>query len=234
MNRIQIAICIIAILAVLSVVIIVPVVLLSKRNTEKPRSEAHFITDLSYDIEVYDDFLSAEECAELRTKGDSHMFESAVYSSETDKLDPTTRISEQCWLKNEKEIRKRIHNLIPKLSRRAHLEDLQLVKYKPGGFFTPHYDACVGSSEFCERMDMPHGPRYITVLIYLSDNKSHELAGGETVFPKINKKITPKLGRAVVFYNVDKKGSIIEQALHGGEPVISGEKWIANQWIRIW
>lgn len=228
MNRIVIAIIVLVIVAIIIVAIVVPIMY----SYSNYRREARFANDNEYDVDVYDNFFTAEECADLRTKGGSHMFQSAVYDSENDTLDPNTRISDQCWLKHDT-IRERIYKLIPNLSRKAYLEDLQLVRYKPGGFFTPHYDACVGSSKFCERMDKPNGPRYITVLIYLSDNESHQLAGGETVFPKINKKITPKMGRAVVFYNITKDGSIIEQALHGGEPVISGEKWIANQWIRI-
>ena len=73
------------------------------------------------------------------------------------------------------------------------------------------------------------GPRYLTVLFYLNDN----FEGGETIFPKINKLVKPKKGKAIIFQNVDNNGVIITQALHGGEPVKNGEKWIANKWIKL-
>lgn len=198
------------------------------------RTDTVYTNQPDYRIQVVDNFLTAEECAQLRAIAEPHLFDSAVYSSDKDVMDPNTRISRQCWLQTNvsvvRAIRERMRTLIPNLSASAHLEDVQIVQYKPGGFFKPHYDACVGSRDFCQRMDHPHGPRYITVLIYLNEN----LTGGETVFPKINQKVTPKTGRVVVFYNVDRNQHIITEAMHGGEPVLTGEKWIANQWIRIW
>jgi prolyl 4-hydroxylase len=100
------------------------------------------------------------------------------------------------------------------------------VQYSEGGLFLPHYDAC---DHHCERMDGKDGPRILTVLIYLNDN----FEGGETSFPEIGKQVKPEKGKAVVFSNVDKYGRIIKQSLHGGQPVVSGKKWIANKWIRM-
>lgn len=224
-------------LVVLGLLLVVILVIMRFKKQPKrgpARTEARYADQPQYGIQVVDNFLTPEECAEIKHMAGPLLFDSAVYASEKDILDPNTRISKQCWLKSHvpsvQKIRQRIRNLIPDLSPSAFLEDVQVVQYKPGGFFKPHYDACVGSSEFCQRMDHPHGPRYITVLIYLNE----ALTGGETVFPNINEKVVPKTGRVVIFYNVDRDQNIITQALHGGEPVQSGEKWIANQWIRIW
>jgi prolyl 4-hydroxylase len=193
-----------------------------------------YVSVPDYKIRVYDDVMTPEECAALRTLAEPKLTKSAVYSSDTDVVDANYRISDQCWLQEKdtdlvQEFRKRIRKLV-KYSSKAHLEDVQVVRYQPGGFFSPHYDACVGTKEFCHRMNQPYGPRYITVLLYLSD----ELTGGETVFPRLGTSVTPKVGRVVVFYNITKQHSVIEEALHGGQPVKTGEKWIANQWIRIW
>ena len=79
------------------------------------------------------------------------------------------------------------------------------------------------------RVNGDNGPRLLTVLFYLND----DFEGGETIFPKINKVVKPQKGKAVIFRNVDNDGVIISQAVHGGEPVKNGEKWIANKWIRI-
>lgn len=228
----------IAVLMVLALIFTVVLCVLTRRPA-RGRRQAEFVNQPTYQIKIHDDFLTAEECAQLRTLATPHMTASAVYTSDADVLDSKTRISEQAWLTSHHAIvnivRARVRAIIPYLSPAAHLEDIQVVKYEPGGFFTPHYDACVGSAKFCRRMDHPHGPRYITVLIYLSDKESDNLEGGDTVFPRIEQRVTPKMGRMVLFYNIDERDeSIIEQALHGGEPVTAGEKWIANQWIRIW
>jgi len=234
MKPYQILLCCLGGLALL-ITLIVIMVLYAPRGEDSDAPQ--YVSQPKYSIQVIDDVMTAEECAILRETARPHMFKSAVYSSEQDIEDTNTRISEQCWLQESstpvvKTFRQRIRRLIPKLSRRAHLEQVQVVRYQPGGFFTPHYDACVGSKEFCHRMDKPHGPRYITVLLYLSDGDT--TTGGETVFPRIGQSVTPKVGRVVIFYNINKQRSIIEEALHGGQPVRRGEKWIANQWIRIW
>jgi prolyl 4-hydroxylase len=79
-------------------------------------------------------------------------------------------------------------------------------------------------------MNGKEGPRYYTLLIYLND----DFEGGETVFPKINKFVKPKKGKAVLFQSVDHRGVIIDEAFHGGNPVSAGQKWIANKWIRLY
>jgi prolyl 4-hydroxylase len=65
--------------------------------------------------------------------------------------------------------------------------------------------------------------------MYLND----DFDGGETFFPKINKKVVPELGKAVLFYSVNNNGVLLQKSLHGGLPVQSGEKWIANKWIHL-
>ena len=183
-----------------------------------------------YDIIEIPNFLTNEECDKIIELSKGNMFSSKVYSQNEDLYDNKTRISEQCWL-NDNDLF--IKNITDKVKSHTnthnnYFEELQVVNYQPGGFFTPHYDACVGNKSNCERMNK-EGPRYLTVLFYLNDN----FEGGETIFPKINKLVKPEKGKAVIFQNVDNNGVIITQALHGGEPVKNGEKWIANKWIKL-
>ena len=44
--------------------------------------------------------------------------------------------------------------------------------------------------------------------------------------------VTPKKGSAVLFYNCLPTGEVDGLSLHGGAPVIAGEKLIATKWIR--
>ena len=183
-----------------------------------------------YDIIEIQNFLTNEECDKIIELSKGNMFSSKVYSPNEDLYDNKTRISQQCWLNDNDSFIKDITDKVKSYTNthNNYFEQLQVVNYQPGGFFTPHYDACVGNKINCERMNK-EGPRYLTVLFYLNDN----FEGGETIFPKINKLVKPEKGKAVIFQNVDNNGLIITQALHGGEPVKNGEKWIANKWIKL-
>ena len=44
--------------------------------------------------------------------------------------------------------------------------------------------------------------------------------------------VTPVAGNAVVWYNIDRHGTLDERTLHAGEPVGAGEKWGMNIWLR--
>lgn len=41
----------------------------------------------------------------------------------------------------------------------------------------------------------------------------------------------PRMGDAVLFYSLTPAGAIDPHALHGGCPMIKGEKWVATKWI---
>lgn len=97
-------------------------------------------------------------------------------------------------------------------------EHLQVVRYKPGGFYDPHQDA-----------DYKHtNKRKYTVIIYLND----DYEGGYTDFPVLDRSYRLVKCDALMFDTLDTWDRITPQALHGGTPVISGEKWICNLWVR--
>lgn len=189
-----------------------------------------YVEKEDYDVIEIPNFLTYEECDKIIELSKGNMGSSKVYSQHEDVVNNKTRISEQCWLNDNDPFIKTISDKVKSYTNTHthYFEDLQVVNYKPGGFFTPHYDACVGNKAECERLNK-NGPRYLTFLFYLNDT----LEGGETIFPKINKLVKPEKGKVVIFQNVDNNGAIITQSLHGGEPVKYGEKWIANKWIKL-
>jgi len=65
-----------------------------------------------------------------------------------------------------------------------------------------------------------------TLIIYLAEPG----AGGATVFPDLGLQVTPKRGQAVFFSYAEPIPASL--SLHGGEPVVTGEKWIATKWLR--
>ena len=105
-------------------------------------------------------------------------------------------------------------------------EGLQVLRYVPGTEYKPHYDyfdpAQPGTPTILKR----GGQRVGTVVMYLSEPEK----GGGTSFPDVFLEVAPKRGNAVFFSYERPHPST--RTLHGGAPVIAGEKWIATKWLR--
>jgi len=105
-------------------------------------------------------------------------------------------------------------------------EGLQVLHYQPGAEYKPHYDyfdpVHPGSAPILKR----GGQRVGTVLMYLNTPKK----GGGTTFPDVGLEVAPIKGNAV-FFSYDR-AHVNTKSLHGGAPVIEGEKWVATKWLR--
>jgi prolyl 4-hydroxylase len=66
------------------------------------------------------------------------------------------------------------------------------------------------------------------LILYLNDVDQ----GGETIFPSIHLSVVPKKGAAIYFEYCNAAGHVDPSTLHGGAPVLAGEKWIATKWMR--
>jgi prolyl 4-hydroxylase len=97
-------------------------------------------------------------------------------------------------------------------------EPLQVLRYRPGGEYRPHFDAIPGFAN----------PRAMTFLVWL--NEDYE--GGETLFPTPGLKLKGRTGDALLFRNTGPDGRRDPAAGHCGLPVTAGEKLIASRWIR--
>lgn len=107
-----------------------------------------------------------------------------------------------------------------------HGEGLQVLHYGPGAEYKPHYDyfdpAQPGTVPVLKR----GGQRVASVVMYLNTPRK----GGGTVFPDVQFEVAPVKGNAV-FFSYDRPDPIT-RSLHGGSPVIEGEKWVATKWLR--
>ena len=57
-------------------------------------------------------------------------------------------------------------------------------------------------------------------------------SGGFTIFPKLNLFFTPEPGQ-LLYWNLKRTdGTTDERMLHLGCPVMYGDKWILNKWVR--
>ena len=108
-------------------------------------------------------------------------------------------------------------------------EKMQVVRYEPDGFYNEHHDACCDDREECVEFEQNGGQRKITMLFYLTD----DFEGGATRFPKLNQEYKPPKYSGLLFHPLEKNGTKGHpSALHAGLPVTSGEKYIANVWLR--
>jgi len=108
----------------------------------------------------------------------------------------------------------------------ANGEGLQVLHYRAGAEYKPHYDYFDPSEPGTPTILKRGGQRVATLVIYLNE----PARGGGTVFPDINLTVAPKRGNAV-FFSYDRPHPAT-RTLHGGAPVIEGEKWIATKWLR--
>ena len=105
-------------------------------------------------------------------------------------------------------------------------EGLQVLRYQPGAQYKPHHDyfdpAQSGTAAILKR----GGQRVATLVMYLNT----PTRGGATTFPDVMMEVAPIKGNAV-FFSYDKPDPSTK-TLHGGAPVIEGEKWVATKWLR--
>lgn len=94
-------------------------------------------------------------------------------------------------------------------------ETLHVMRYGPGQFFKHHFDWHMSSGPSMEK----YGQRYGTMVLYLSDVEE----GGETLFGKLGKIISPQKGCAVFFnYDSDNDPKTASKTLHAGHTVKKG------------
>jgi prolyl 4-hydroxylase len=97
-------------------------------------------------------------------------------------------------------------------------ETLQVLRYRPGGEYKPHYDSIPGLAN----------QRAMTMLVWLTEDYD----GGETWFPTPGLALKGQAGDAILFRNADEQGARDPASAHAGLPVTRGEKLIASRWIR--
>ena len=105
-------------------------------------------------------------------------------------------------------------------------EGLQVLRYAPGTQYRPHFDYFDPTHPGTAAVLRQGGQRVATLLMYL---QSPQL-GGATVFPDAGLQVAPVKGHAL-FFAYDRPHESTG-TLHGGAPVVAGEKWVATKWLR--
>ncbi|MCM3213224.1 2OG-Fe(II) oxygenase [Niallia taxi] len=175
-------------------------------------------------IVVLDNVLSDQECNKLIEFSKDNLKRSKISSSGEGEVNDIRTSSSMFFQGNENDILEKLEKRISAIMcvPIEHAEGIQILKYTPGQEYKAHFDFFNSASKAAKNN------RISTLVIYLNDVEE----GGETYFPKLNLSISPKKGSAVYFEYFYNNEDLNELTLHGGAPVIKGEKWVATQWMR--
>jgi prolyl 4-hydroxylase len=166
---------------------------------------------------VIENFLTEKECTHIKQSAKSKLEVSTVDKDR--RVNEKIRKSETAWLSTEDPIVKSVvERCVSRIDRPIeNCEELQVLRYNEGGYYNPHQDVFYQDKN----------KRLYTFIIALND----DYEGGETAFPVIKEKYKLKTGDALFFHTLDNYGFDTSDALHGGQPVKSGEKWVCNLWV---
>eukprot|EP01064_Diplonema_japonicum_P001360 TRINITY_DN1086_c5_g1_i1.p1 TRINITY_DN1086_c5_g1~~TRINITY_DN1086_c5_g1_i1.p1 ORF type:complete len:506 (+),score=63.86 TRINITY_DN1086_c5_g1_i1:29-1519(+) len=231
-----------------------PAFLYPEDLTDAPKIQFHI---LSYEPKIYyfPRFLTDEEADDVIDEAKKRLERSSVVpikGKNSSGLDDV-RTSSGCWLDNS-------HKSVEKLRRRMlavtgfhtdQTEKLQVLRYKLGQKYNSHLDYYQphGARNEQEAREMwrlkwnNNWNRAATFFLYLYSTEE----GGETTLPRSNGgpqplsmtdctkglRVRPIKGAAVLFYDMKPDKTQDEYSLHGGCPVIKGEKWAAPQWLHV-
>jgi len=194
-------------------------------------------------------FLTMEECDELRRLAEPLMFRSSVSAGKNDEKEhekirdvvQDARTSDQAWLYPEKytaarDVIARIYHLTGFAEGTA--EPMQVLRYQLGQQYFTHDDFFAPG-----RYGKQTSNRAATVFLYLTDVDE----GGETHFPYASGKpglpntkcnsqglrVAPRKGNAVLFYDMRPNHMFDWYSSHGGCPVKKGIKIAGTVWLRV-
>ena len=201
---------------------------------------------LSNDPYLYtiDNFITDKECKFIINKAKDNLVAAGVSRMDNDNNDNKFkpgeykgRTNSSYWMPLDKypETLKIARKIADKIKcNYKHFESFQVIHYLETEEYQYHYDAYdIEEKDKYEKFCGLRGNRLRTVLVYLNDVEE----GGSTGFDSLDEyeepiQVQAKKGRMVVFTNVNDDGTLNKRSRHAGLPIIKGEKWAFNLWLR--
>jgi prolyl 4-hydroxylase len=181
-------------------------------------------------VVVFGSVLSDEECDALIAAAKPRLARSLTVATKTggEEVNADRTSNGMFFQRGETELVSRIEARLARLVNwpMENGEGLQILQYGPGAEYKPHYDYFDPAEPGTPTILKRGGQRVGTIVMYLGEPDK----GGGTVFPDVHMEVAPKKGNAVFFSYERPHPST--KTLHGGAPVLSGEKWIATKWLR--
>jgi prolyl 4-hydroxylase len=181
-------------------------------------------------VVVFGDLLSDEECEQMIALARPRLARSLTVATRTggEEINADRTSRGMFFRRGENALVARIEARLARLLNwpEENGEGLQILHYQPGTEYKPHYDYFDPSEPGTPSILRRGGQRVATVVMYLAEPER----GGGTTFPDVHLEVAPKRGNAV-FFSYDRPHPAT-RTLHGGAPVLAGEKWIATKWLR--
>jgi prolyl 4-hydroxylase len=181
-------------------------------------------------VVVFGGLLSDDECDALIEAARPRLARSLTVATKTggEELNADRTSNGMFFQRGENEVVKRVEERIARLVNWPveNGEGLQVLHYRPGAEYKPHYDYFDPNEPGTPTILKRGGQRVATLVMYLGEPAK----GGGTTFPDVHLEVAPKRGNAVFFSY--ERAHPSTKTLHGGAPVIEGEKWIATKWLR--
>lgn len=181
-------------------------------------------------VVVFGGLLSDQECEQLIALAKPRLARSLTVATKTggEEVNADRTSYGMFFQRGENELVRRIEQRIARLVNwpEENGEGLQILQYGPGAEYKPHYDYFDPAEPGTPTILRRGGQRVGTIVMYLAEPAK----GGGTVFPDVHMEVAPKRGNAVFFSY--ERAHPSTHTLHGGAPVLEGEKWIATKWLR--
>lgn len=181
-------------------------------------------------VVVFANLLSPQECTELMGMAANRLSrsETVVHATGGSEINAARTSEGMFFTRGENELIIRVEARLSALLNWPveNGEGLQILRYAPGAEYKPHFDYFDPEQPGTAAVLRRGGQRLATLVLYLNTPQE----GGATVFPDAGLTVHPIQGHGV-FFNYDRP-SPVTKSLHGGAPVIEGEKWVATKWMR--
>ena len=179
---------------------------------------------------VFGNLVSDEECESLIATARQRLARSLTVETQTggEALNVDRTSEGMFFARGENPVVARLEERIANLLRWPVIfgEGLQVLRYQRGAQYRPHYDYFDPVEPGTPTILRRGGQRVATLVMYLHEPEM----GGATTFPDVGLEVAPKRGTGVFFsYDRPEPGT---RTLHGGAPVLAGEKWVATKWLR--
>jgi len=179
---------------------------------------------------VFGDLVSTEECEALIAAARIRLARSLTVETKTggEALNVDRTSDGMFFERGETPVVARIEQRIARLLQwpLEFGEGLQVLRYAPGAQYRPHYDYFDPGEPGTPTILRRGGQRVATLLMYLQEPEQ----GGATIFPDVGLDVAPQRGTGV-FFSYERPDPST-RTLHGGAPVLAGEKWVATKWLR--
>ncbi len=179
------------------------------------------------DMFVARDFLRPEECRALIALIESNRVPSGLLA---DQYIPGFRTSDSSNFDRDHPLVASVDAKINALVgiQPEHGETSQGQRYDVGQEFKAHHDFFYTDQNYYREETTSGGQRTWTAMAFLNEPEG----GGQTFFPEVNVRITPRAGNLLIWNNMDQTGAPNRYTLHQGCPVTAGLKYVITKWYR--